>query len=191
MEPGCSLQNSQQLDSCPYPNSYQTISPIQRPSEVFRKTVRFYCKELLSPRPTPELEDHPLSAVRHCLFNILAAILHIWRPFLHPQPEDAPCRGDRDPLITVTGTHLSRSVPKHSLLPNYDTTWTGRCTALCSVITETPASPIATCTVKKQETAGCHISSCITNRKIKTSIFAACKDSNSNMKFPSYNLKCR
>ena len=20
-----------------------------------------------------------------------------WRPFLHPQPEDAPCRGDRDP----------------------------------------------------------------------------------------------
>ena len=24
------------------------------------------------------------------------------RPFLHPQPEDAPCRGDRDPLITWT-----------------------------------------------------------------------------------------
>ena len=23
------------------------------------------------------------------------------RPFLHPQPEDSPCRGDRDPLITV------------------------------------------------------------------------------------------
>ena len=23
------------------------------------------------------------------------------RPFLHPQPENAPCRGDRDPLITV------------------------------------------------------------------------------------------
>jgi hypothetical protein len=24
------------------------------------------------------------------------------RPFLHPQPEDAPCRGDRDPLITAS-----------------------------------------------------------------------------------------
>ena len=24
-----------------------------------------------------------------------------WRPFLHPQPEDAPCRGDRDPLVTA------------------------------------------------------------------------------------------
>jgi hypothetical protein len=23
-----------------------------------------------------------------------------WRPFLHPQPEDAPCRSDRDPRIT-------------------------------------------------------------------------------------------
>ena len=26
------------------------------------------------------------------------------RPFLHPQPEDAPCRGDRDPLIIWFGT---------------------------------------------------------------------------------------
>jgi hypothetical protein len=28
---------------------------------------------LLAPRPTPKLEDHPLSAVRDCLFNIFAA----------------------------------------------------------------------------------------------------------------------
>ena len=37
-----------------------------------------------------------MSAVRDRLFNIFATTLHIWRPFLHPQPEDAPCRGDRD-----------------------------------------------------------------------------------------------
>jgi hypothetical protein len=35
---------------------------------------------VLAPRPTPKLEDHPLSAVRDCLFNIFAATLHIWRP---------------------------------------------------------------------------------------------------------------
>jgi hypothetical protein len=29
---------------------------------------------LLAPRPTPKLKDHPLSAVRDCLFNIFAAI---------------------------------------------------------------------------------------------------------------------
>jgi hypothetical protein len=28
---------------------------------------------------TPQLEDHPLSAVRNCLFSIFAAIPHTWR----------------------------------------------------------------------------------------------------------------
>jgi hypothetical protein len=32
---------------------------------------------LLAPRVTTKLEDHPLSAVRDCLFNIFAATLHI------------------------------------------------------------------------------------------------------------------
>jgi hypothetical protein len=41
-----------------------------------------------------------MSAVRYRLFNIFAATLYIWRPFLHPEPEDAPCRDDGDPLIT-------------------------------------------------------------------------------------------
>jgi hypothetical protein len=38
--------------------------------------ILFYGEELLAPRPTPKLEDHPLSAVRHCLFNMFAVILH-------------------------------------------------------------------------------------------------------------------
>jgi hypothetical protein len=56
---------------------------------------------LLAPCPTPKLENHPFSAARDSLFNIFAATLHICRPFLHPQPEDAPWRGVRKPLITV------------------------------------------------------------------------------------------
>jgi len=39
--------------------------------------TRFYGEELLAPSPTPKLENHPLSAVRNCLFNIFAATLHI------------------------------------------------------------------------------------------------------------------
>jgi hypothetical protein len=35
---------------------------------------------VLAPRPTPKLEDHPLSAVRDCLFNIFA-------PNIPPYPE--------------------------------------------------------------------------------------------------------
>jgi hypothetical protein len=47
----------------------------------FRNKIIFYGEELLAPRPTLKLEDHPLSAVHDCLFNIFAATLHIWRPF--------------------------------------------------------------------------------------------------------------
>ena len=60
--------------------------------------LSFYGEQSLAARPTPKLEDHPLSAVRGSLFNTFAATLHIWRSFVHPQPEYAPCRGDRDPL---------------------------------------------------------------------------------------------
>jgi len=44
----------------------------------------FHGEALLAPRPTPKLEDHPLSAVRDCLFNLFAATLSIggWF-FLH------------------------------------------------------------------------------------------------------------
>ena len=66
---------------------------------MFRNMLRFHGEQLLVPSPTPK--DHSLSAARDCVFNIFAVTLHIWKPFLHPQPEDAPCRGDRDPLIVV------------------------------------------------------------------------------------------
>jgi hypothetical protein len=65
---------------------------------LFRNIIIFYGEELLAPRPTPKLEDHPMSAVRDCLFNVFAATHHNWGPFLHQQPEDAPCHGARDPL---------------------------------------------------------------------------------------------
>jgi hypothetical protein len=68
---------------------------------MFRNIILFYGEELLAPRQTPKLEDHPLSAVRDCLFNVFTATLHNWRPFLHLQPENAPCRGDRGPVNTV------------------------------------------------------------------------------------------
>jgi hypothetical protein len=35
---------------------------------------------LLAPRPTPTLEDHLLSAVCDCLFNVFTGTLHIRRP---------------------------------------------------------------------------------------------------------------
>jgi hypothetical protein len=86
----------------PVPTLSQRISLGPRPCDMVSNMVIFYGEELLAPRPTTKLEDHPLSDVRDCLFNVFAATLHIRRPFLHPQPEDAPCRCDKDPLNLVS-----------------------------------------------------------------------------------------
>jgi hypothetical protein len=95
METGGSLPHSQEPATC----------------RLFRNIIIFYGEELLAPRPKPKLVGHPLSAVRDCLFNVFAATFLNWRPFLHPQPEDAPCRGDRDPLNTVANILIHKKVP--------------------------------------------------------------------------------
>jgi len=59
----------------------------------------FYNEELLAPLQTPKLEDHFLSAVRNCLFNIFTATLHIWGR--------SSIRNLRTLHAVVTGTHLS------------------------------------------------------------------------------------
>jgi hypothetical protein len=57
------------------------LSRIERgPLWHFVTNLFFYGKELLAPHQTLNLEAHPLSAVRDCLFNIFAATLHMWRP---------------------------------------------------------------------------------------------------------------
>jgi len=63
----------------------------------FVRKYFFYGEGLLAPHPTSKLEDNLLPAVRDCLFNIFAATLRTWKPSPHPQPEDAPCRGDKGP----------------------------------------------------------------------------------------------
>ena len=64
---------------------------------MFRNKTRFYGEELLAPRPTPKLGDHPLSAVRDCLFNIFVVTLHIGGRF--------SIRNLRTRHAVVTGTH--------------------------------------------------------------------------------------
>jgi hypothetical protein len=58
----------------------QRIWPSLRLFRTLHNNLGVLLWEVVSPHPTPKLEDHPLSAVRDCLFNIFAATLHIWRP---------------------------------------------------------------------------------------------------------------
>ena len=59
----------------------------------------FYREGLLAPRPTPKLEDHPLSAVRDCLFNLFAATLH--------KGGRSSIRNLRTRHAVLTGTHYT------------------------------------------------------------------------------------
>jgi len=65
--------------------------------ETFCNRKIFLRWGVVGPTPYPKLEDHPLSAVRDCLFNLFAATLRTRRSSLHPHPAGAPCRGDRRP----------------------------------------------------------------------------------------------
>jgi len=89
MEPEGSLPQSQVPATCLYPGAFS----------LFRNMIRFYSEELLAPRPTPKLENHPFSAVPGCLFNIFAATLHIGGR--------SSIRNLRTRHAVVTGTHLS------------------------------------------------------------------------------------
>ena len=79
--------------------SYQSIGPGPSLSlYIFCNMVHFYGEEMSAPRPSPKLEDHPLSAVHDCLFHIFAATLHMGgRSFI--------CHL-RTCHAVVTGTHL-------------------------------------------------------------------------------------
>jgi len=75
-------------------------NPGPRRKFMFRDKASFYGEELSTPRPTPQLEDHPLSAVRDCVFSLFAATFHIG--------DRSSIRNLRKGHSVVTGTHLSR-----------------------------------------------------------------------------------
>jgi hypothetical protein len=68
-------------------------------SQGSRHRYRFYGEELLAPRPNTKLEDHLLSAVRDCLFNIFAVTLH--------SGGRSSIRNLRKRYVMVTCIHLS------------------------------------------------------------------------------------
>jgi hypothetical protein len=109
MEPEGSIPNSQELSICSYPEPDQSSPHISKESVQVRGLCKLFVTGfflwwgVVNPTPNPpKLEDRPLFSVRDCLFSIFAANLHIWRPFLHPQPGGAPCCGGRDPRSNTT-----------------------------------------------------------------------------------------
>jgi len=55
---------------------------------------------VVSTSPNPQAGGSPLVGCPQLLIQYIRSYPLYWRPILHPQPEDAPCRGDRDTIIT-------------------------------------------------------------------------------------------
>jgi len=86
--------------------------------------MRFYSEELLAPHSTPKLEDHTLVGCSWLLIQYIDRYPPYWRPFLHPQPENRSCGGERDPLMGhgPIPEHYHVKDPKVSCA-HYCTTW--------------------------------------------------------------------
>jgi len=104
VEPEGSFPHSHVPATCPYPDllrSYQSISPDPKHVFMFRNKGIFYGEKLSAPLPTPKLDDHPLSAVCDCFFDMFVAALRtVGRSSI---------RNLRTRHAVATCTHLSRN----------------------------------------------------------------------------------
>jgi hypothetical protein len=134
MEPEGSLPHSQVPATSPYPEParssphphiplnipstkshvpFSLLRPYQSISLGSRLSVWTFCNKItflrwvVSTSPNPPDGGPPLVGCPRLLIQYIHSYPSYRRPSLHLQPEDAPCRGDRDPLIaSVTTSNL-------------------------------------------------------------------------------------
>ena len=70
------------------------------------KTVYFSRGGVVSASPNPQAGGPPLVGCPRLLIQFFRSYPPYRKPLLHPQPEDAPCRGDGDPQTRTTTTNI-------------------------------------------------------------------------------------
>ena len=78
---------------------------------------------ILFTSPDPQAGWPPLTGCPRLLIQYIRRYPAYWRPFLHPQPEDAPCHVDRDPLITVPSVTRLTKIDEGSCLSRFHYNW--------------------------------------------------------------------
>ena len=81
----------------------------------------FFQGEVVSTSPNPQAGGPSLVSCPRLLIQIIRSYPPYRRPFFYPQPEDAPCRGDRDPLTRLNTSLIVRKPTPH--LHNSKTNW--------------------------------------------------------------------
>jgi hypothetical protein len=66
---------------------------------IFSNKDTFWWRGVVTLSTNPQPGGSPLVGRPRLLIQYIRSYPPYWMPFLHPQPEDAPCRGDSDPLI--------------------------------------------------------------------------------------------
>ena len=79
--------------------SYRRISLIPRALTIFRNSINFLRWGVVSISPNSQAGGPPLVGCPRLLIQYIRS----YPPYVEavPQPEDVPCRDDRDPLITA------------------------------------------------------------------------------------------
>jgi len=79
-------------------NLFNKMSPEQASRMWMFRIISVLQGGVVSTSPNPEAGGPPLVGCPRLLIQSIRSYPPYRRPFLYPQPEDAPCRGDRDPL---------------------------------------------------------------------------------------------
>ena len=102
-------------------DNYRLITTPSNTTAFYYNTIYFYCKlrmsrseaffvndskhdtflgrGVVSTSPNPQARGPPLVGCPRLLIRQIRSYPPYWRPLLHPQHEDAPCRGDRNTPI--------------------------------------------------------------------------------------------
>ena len=76
------------------------------PCEYF-VTIYVFRGRVAGTSPNTQAGGPALVGYPRMLIQYIRSYCPYWRPFLNPQPEDAPCRGDGDPIITENITYYN------------------------------------------------------------------------------------
>jgi hypothetical protein len=91
-------------------------------------TSQFLHLGVVSASPNPQAGGPALVVFPRLLIQYTRIYLLNQRLFLHPQPEDTPCLGDRDPLLVATATC-------HTAPSTHTTDWSARCHCTATILT--------------------------------------------------------
>ena len=102
------MEQSPSLEANRFSSSQEIPSILWSPMVHYR--VHKFPKVSVQHLFRPHAVGPPLVGCLQLLIQYIRSYPLQWRPFLHPQPEDAPYRGDRDQLITANHSYGSEYI---------------------------------------------------------------------------------